>query len=148
MSHDTMREKVYALYDGELRLEERAAVQTHLDACPECRAALAAWKETAARVFRPLTVPASEDFVRGVMARIAEAPVEESLWDRIKASLTPPRLALAGAGALAASFVLWPDRPSPAADPEAAVLHVVEMMESPASEDASLDASVEEYFLS
>lgn len=149
MSHATMKEKVFALYDGELGPEEKTLAQAHLDACPECRAELAAWKTASARFFRPAPVHTSESFVRAVMDRLdEEEPSRESAWARLRALLTPPRLVLAGAAALAASVVLWPSRPAVPADPDAAVLHVVEVLDVTASDDAALDASVEEYFLS
>lgn len=149
MSHGDMKDRVFAFYDGELGPEERAGVQRHLDACPDCRAELAAWKASAERFFRPSPVPVSEDFVRSVMDRLEERDLpRENFWERLRLFLNPPRLALAGAAALAAVFILRPDRAAVAPEPDAAVLHVVDVLEASSSEDAALDAPVEEYFLS
>ena len=70
MNHAAMKEKVFALYDGELDQNSRREVETHLGECPDCRSLFECWK-TAAGVFfqepRPLV---SEFFVQRVMDKI------------------------------------------------------------------------------
>ncbi len=52
MSHDTLKEKLFALYDGELTGEVRHEVEAHVANCSECRTAYAQWQQTASTFFR------------------------------------------------------------------------------------------------
>lgn len=147
MNHEAMKEKVFALHDGELALEERGEVESHLAACASCRGDLAAWKESAALFFRAPSVTPSEAFVRAVMEKVEGLPVRESLFEKFRDLVSPPRLVFAGAAALALSFALWPDRPR---EPGAGVRHAMEILEdpaSPAAQESGPEEAVEEYFL-
>ncbi len=75
MDHAAMKDKVFALYDGELGQEARQEVEAHLKGCLECRAMYERWRTTARAFFKePRPVP-SEFFVQRVMDRI-------ELWER------------------------------------------------------------------
>lgn len=71
MTHDAIREQVFALSDGELSGEARRAAQAHLEECTECRQVVASWKRTAGVFFRSPEVQGSEAFVDRVLNRIA-----------------------------------------------------------------------------
>ena len=71
MNHTVMKEKVFALYDGELVGDARREVETHLQGCPECRALYARWTAAAKVVFKEQPNPETSEFlVRQVMDRI------------------------------------------------------------------------------
>ncbi len=155
MDHESLKNKVFELYDGELPSLEKAEVEQHLAACAECRGLLEGWRASASVLFARPRVAPSEAFVQRVMARIAErgAPGVSlaDLLERARGAFTVPRLALAGAAALAALvFLATPDQKRPASpaggDP---TVYVAEVLENPYPEngDSALGTSVEEYFL-
>ena len=39
MNHETLKDKIFILHDGELPAAERPEVERHLEGCAECRAA-------------------------------------------------------------------------------------------------------------
>ena len=75
MNHSGMKEKVYALCDGELKREARQEAETHLKDCPECSAMVERWKATAGLFFQKPQPAPSEFFVQRVMDRI-------EMWER------------------------------------------------------------------
>ncbi len=72
MNHDTLKERIFALYDGELDANARKEAEVHLAACVECREIYAGWSKTSAALFRAPKAEPSEFFVRQVMARVHE----------------------------------------------------------------------------
>ena len=74
MDHNTIRDQLFALYDGELTGPPRRAVEDHLFDCAECRAVMAQWQHVAGALFPSPACSASEVFVQRVMRRIAAAP--------------------------------------------------------------------------
>jgi anti-sigma factor RsiW len=81
MEHAEIREKVLLLRDGELPESERLAVAEHLLACPSCRELHAAAGRIGAQFFGVPEPPASEGFVRGVMAGIGISAEPEDSED-------------------------------------------------------------------
>ena len=71
MSHDAMKDKLFALHDGELTGAARREVEAHLDGCTECRAIYERWTRTSRALFRVAEPRASEAFVDRVLDRIA-----------------------------------------------------------------------------
>jgi anti-sigma factor RsiW len=83
-NHEQIRQRVYAYTDGELPEAEYRAIQTHLEGCPDCRAAAARWATLAVAFFQPPAPPPSSSdlFVRRVMARVeAERRESLSVWE-------------------------------------------------------------------
>ncbi len=78
MTHETIQQKLFALYDGPLSEQERKLVEGHLAQCPSCRKAIAQWKAVSARLFPPQTFSeAAEDFfVSKVMTRVRISTLE------------------------------------------------------------------------
>lgn len=70
MDHEEIRERLFELYDGELRPEERALLEAHLKACPDCCRAHESWGRIAGALFAAPEPPISEAFVGKVMARL------------------------------------------------------------------------------
>lgn len=70
MNHETIREKVYALYDGELPPVEQEEIRAHLQACLECRQLHGRWEKITRLFFHLAEPPASEAFVTRVMANL------------------------------------------------------------------------------
>ncbi len=70
MDHAVLKEKVFALYDGELSGEERQQVGAHLQECAECRGRVERWTAVAKVFFKEPRPLASEFFVQRVMDRI------------------------------------------------------------------------------
>lgn len=78
-----------AFLDGELNTEEMAAVQTHLDSCPDCRAYVedALTIRAAFPVAEDVELPA--DFSAKVMAAVAKAPQsrpKKQPWSKLAAA--------------------------------------------------------------
>jgi anti-sigma factor RsiW len=160
MDHETLKDLVFALHDGELSPALRGEAEAHLAACAECRAKLEGWRRTSAAFFRPSSSLGSERFVRGVMERIEEEaerlPAPSALSGLLRIFSPLPRLALAGAAALAAAlFLVRPAAPPPPAlNAAAEVVYVAELMEGPAESaeasagaDERIGTAIEEYFL-
>lgn len=78
--HERMKEKVFALYDGELSEAERQAVQQHLEACPDCRETYNRWVKIAGTFLRAPELPASEALVRRVMERVEVIHQPIGIW--------------------------------------------------------------------
>ena len=76
MDHKTLKERLFALYDGELEAAEREKMRSHLDGCLECRELYERWTKTAKVFFKAPKSGTSEFFVQRVMDRIhtLEAP--------------------------------------------------------------------------
>ena len=83
MDHKTLKQQLFALYDGELAGESRLEVESHLAGCAECQRLYGQWSKTA-KVFFKVPEPAtSEFFVRSVMNRIQalETPKPAIRWE-------------------------------------------------------------------
>ncbi len=78
--HAHIKEKIFALYDGELVGEARLEAETHLKECAECQALFEGWSKTAKTLFREPQPLESEFFVRRVMEQV----------DRLNAPAPPP----------------------------------------------------------
>lgn len=115
-------EALAALAAGELEPSHRAQLEAHVASCADCARALA----EARRVFAALEAPPLEpspSFDRALYARLDEA--DASLWSKVRAWLTPPRLALAGAAVavpLIVAVLVFPDEPELAAEVPVALL--------------------------
>jgi hypothetical protein len=104
-----IRVQLPLLLYGELSFDEEEAVESHLDVCPECRAALEHERELSA-AFDQVAVEPSPALLRecreNLFAKIQAEPVvavgrrKESWWDRLILTFTIP-IALRPAGALA-----------------------------------------------
>ena len=70
MDHELMKERVLALYDGELTGDVRREAENHLAGCAECRRSYEQWRSMAKGLFRDPQVQPSELFVSWVMERI------------------------------------------------------------------------------
>jgi predicted anti-sigma-YlaC factor YlaD len=71
---------VYIYLDGGLSADERASIESHLDSCPRCRAAVKERRRLAeaASSLPPLDLPA--DFTQQVMVRILPAKTSLPGW--------------------------------------------------------------------
>ena len=111
MLHQTIRQKLFALYDGPLTEKERKLVEGHLAQCRECRKAIAEWKALSTRLFPTRAFSeASEDFFTAkVMDRIRTGRIqpEKASWNLALRWLVP----LLGSAAVAAwvFFAVLPD---------------------------------------
>lgn len=103
-----IRVQLPLLLYGELSFDEEEAVESHLDVCPECRAALERERELSA-AFDQVTIEPSPALLRecreNLFAKLQTEPgvVEhrkESWWDRLIETFTIP-VALRPAGAVA-----------------------------------------------
>jgi anti-sigma factor RsiW len=72
MDHETLRKRLYELYDGELDGAARKELEAHLTLCSECRERIDRWAETSRLIFQTPKPQPSEFFVRTVMSRIQE----------------------------------------------------------------------------
>ena len=70
MNHTVMKEKIFALYDGELTGEARKEAEAHLKECSECGTMVEGWTAAAKTFFKEPKPMESEFFVRRVMDRI------------------------------------------------------------------------------
>lgn len=74
-----LREQLSAFVDGELPASQRISVERHLSSCPTCSSRVADLRAGAGLLRIGLELRADEvdwrDFTKGVMARIAPAPV-------------------------------------------------------------------------
>ena len=72
MTHNEIKQKLFALYDGPLTEKERVLVEVHLSACPECRRAVGEWENISGALFtKPAFSEVDEDrLVAKVMGRI------------------------------------------------------------------------------
>ena len=83
MDHKSMKEQIFALYDGELSAAARKEVEAHIALCGECRELYEGWAKTAKAFFKKAPEPASSEFfVRQVMNRVheLEAPKPARDW--------------------------------------------------------------------
>lgn len=97
------RERLYALYDGELSPEEEQAMHEHLQACAECQTV---WQQITEMLgllhnMEPVTVP--EDFRANLMRRLQQEHQAEIREARRKTFWSIPWRAMAG---VAAALVL------------------------------------------
>lgn len=67
-----MKDKLFALYDGELDQASRWEVEAHMEGCQECRELHQRWTQTSKILFKASKPASSEFFVRSVMNRIHE----------------------------------------------------------------------------
>jgi anti-sigma factor RsiW len=127
MNCEERREAQSALVDGELGGAERAELETHLETCDACRAALADHERLDALLRALPQVTPAPDFEARFWARVAReraAAETGGLSGRLRAWLRPAVLAgLSGvAAASVAAFVLLHQTPtstSAALDPDA-----------------------------
>lgn len=84
MTHGLLKEKLFALYDGELPEGERQEVLVHLDDCPECRQVYKRWEKIAKTFFRPPMPQTSEAFVQRVMERVETLTEPERVRRRVR----------------------------------------------------------------
>lgn len=113
VDHDRLKDRLWLLYDGELGEPERREVMAHLEACSECRETSARWGRIAGALLAPPHVQPSEQFVRRVMARVAEAQAEP-LWLgawRLRWLMPALGAGLAAATLLVFNLAAWPDLP-------------------------------------
>ena len=96
MDHKAMKDKIFALYDGELEGASRQEAEAHLAACAECRRTYENWTKTAKILFKAPSPAPSEFFVQSVMNRIRdlEAPKPAREW-RISLPWLVPALGFA-----------------------------------------------------
>lgn len=100
MRHETCRKNLSAYYDGELREDERHALEEHLAACPECRAELEQLRSVSGLVKKHVMEPVPPSLKGAVMApRRAPRP-----W--LKPVLA---LSAAAAGLLVVFNIIQPD---------------------------------------
>lgn len=96
LEHQTWKEQVFALYDGELAAADRPEVLRHLEACADCRGRLARWNRVAAGLLKPRApLPTSERLVQAVMARIAQQDAAAESWAPVPWRWVVPALSLA-----------------------------------------------------
>lgn len=112
MSCESVREQLPLMLYGELSFDEEDTVETHLDGCAECRAALERERELTA-LFDQVAVEPSPALLRASREALAErlkletAPVpvaatpQAGWWDRFIDTLTMPMNMLRPAGAIA-----------------------------------------------
>ncbi|MBI3457208.1 MAG: zf-HC2 domain-containing protein [Candidatus Rokubacteria bacterium] len=84
--HDA-RELFSALVDEALTTDERAVLDAHLAACPECRRELARFRGTVALLHAVAPSRAPVGFVDRVLAAARPAPWYERLWGRLSQPL-------------------------------------------------------------
>jgi anti-sigma factor RsiW len=93
MTHNEIREKLFALYDGPLAEQERKLVEGHLAGCAECRQAIGEWKHLSKTLFSRSTFSEVEDdlFVSKVMSRLdQDARRQETFsWDNSRRWMVP-----------------------------------------------------------
>lgn len=106
--HDRLREALHAFRDGELAEPESREVASHLQACSDCRETLAVWERFANAALKVPAGLASEAFVGGVMAHIAEEEAEAEAPSGFGWWLAP-----SCALALGLTVLLWPENAVP-----------------------------------
>jgi hypothetical protein len=142
-------ERLSAYLDGELEGEERAAAETHLTACAECRAAVQELRRVVAQARALDDRPPAHDLWPAVAERIAAAPradVVPLASRRRHFVFSMPQLAAAGialsllSAAAAGSAVrfLAPAAPAPLASVTPAVARTASDADSP------YDAAIQE----
>jgi anti-sigma factor RsiW len=72
MDHEAAEATFSAYADGELRGEEKAALEAHLAGCEACRKELASFQETLRAVHEAQPVAPPDEFVDALKARIHE----------------------------------------------------------------------------
>ena len=98
MNHALMKEKAFALYDGECAEDARREVEIHIEGCSECRAMMERWKATARVFFKEPKPLESEFFVHRVMERIEiESRPRLDFWRKAYIPWLVPMLGLAAA---------------------------------------------------
>ena len=97
MNHETLKEQLFSLYDGELDAAARKEVEAHLAGCQECREFSAQWAATAKVLFKRPKPESTEFFVRQVMERVhaLETPKPSMGWQLSLRWLAVPALGLA-----------------------------------------------------
>jgi anti-sigma factor RsiW len=84
---------VQAAFDGELDAVSAAAVERHVEHCPECRALLEDLERTRARIRRDLEYTRATPELRARIALMLDAEVEAEAEQRGATALPPPRRA-------------------------------------------------------
>ncbi len=82
MNHESLREKIFALYDGELDAKGEAEAKAHLNACEECAALYKRWQNVSKAFFNAPKPETSEFFVRQVMNKIKVSEKPEPVLGR------------------------------------------------------------------
>jgi len=108
MDHKTIKEQLYALYDGELDALARKEAESHLADCMECRELYQGWAKTARVLFPNPKLQPSEFFVNQVMDRVRalEVPGRKLGWGLSLPWIVP-------AVGIAAMVLLAPVAPPP-----------------------------------
>ena len=107
MKHGEVRDRLGSYLEGDLPLQQRALVDAHLDACPNCAGELKELRGTIGLLRGLADVTPPRGFASSVIARIQAGEAEPTLWVRLLDGLDlmlhsrPLALALAG-GASAA----------------------------------------------
>ena len=83
MNHESMKELIFALYDGESSPSDREKALAHMRTCVECRQIAQRWETMGKRLFRVPPPPVPETFVQSVMDKIQdqeELQTGETWW--------------------------------------------------------------------
>jgi len=110
MKHGEVRGRLGSYLEGDLPLQQRALVDAHLDACPNCAQELKELRGAIGLLRALPEVAPPAGFASSVIARIQAGEAEPTLWVRLLDGLDlmlhsrPLALALAGG---AAAVALW-----------------------------------------
>ena len=113
MTTDAYTDRLSEYIDGELSQEERAAVDTHLVICPECRSTLDALEDVVSGARSVRDSPPARELWSGIAARIAAggrssarvlSPFRRAISSRL--SFTLPQLAAASLALMVLSGTL------------------------------------------
>lgn len=115
MDHESLKELIFELYDGELNDSARHEAEAHLTVCMECKEMFTGWSKSAQLLFRDSKPVPSEFFVRRVMSRIhdLETPKPQLRRSWSLGWLVAPSFAVVMALFL---FALMPGMPSLSTD--------------------------------
>ena len=72
MTHDEMKNKLEAYFDGELPAAENQEIAAHAENCVDCRKVLVTWDAVRRAFSKAKNLPPSENFVQSVIGRIEE----------------------------------------------------------------------------
>jgi anti-sigma factor RsiW len=148
--NEHLGEALFALAadDPELAPADRAALEAHAAGCPDCAAALAEARQVWAALDAPALEP-SAGFDRALFAELDAIDREAAgpgWWARLAEWLSPPRLALGGALAVAAigAVVVLGPRVRDEAPPELELARQLETLEVAEDLDLLIDLELAE----